>query len=95
MTVIAVDRDPVALTLTNLLGAIFQLPLVMVFLSTIGIVRPESFASWRRHAIVGNVVLAAVLSPPDPVSMVVFAVPLLLLYEIGIVCSRFARPFQG
>jgi Tat protein translocase TatC len=76
------------LTLTILLGAIFQLPLLMVFLSTIGLVCPRSWSSWRRHAVVANLVLAAVLSPPDLVSMLVFAVPLLALYEAGVWISR-------
>lgn len=78
------------LTLTILLGAVFQLPLVMVFLTSVGIVRTESWPAWRRAAIVGNLVLAAVLSPPDPLSMVVFALPLLALYELGAAVSRWA-----
>jgi sec-independent protein translocase protein TatC len=80
------------LTLTILLGAVFQLPLVMVFLTSIGIVQPPSWSAWRRHAVVANVLLAAVLSPPDLLSMLVFAVPLLALYEIGAAVSRWAHP---
>ena len=80
------------LTLTILLGAVFQLPLVMVFLTSIGVVRAESWSAWRRPAIVGNLVLAALLSPPDLVSMLVFAVPLLVLYEIGAAISRWTSP---
>jgi sec-independent protein translocase protein TatC len=80
------------LTLTILLGAVFQLPLVMVFLTSIGVVRAESWSAWRRAAIVGNLVLAAVLSPPDIMSMLVFAVPLLALYEVGAAISRWTSP---
>jgi sec-independent protein translocase protein TatC len=86
------------LTLTLLLGAVFQLPLLMVFFSTVGVIRPASYEAWRRHAIVANVVVAAAISPPDVVSMLLFAVPLLLLYEVGLLCSRLcaepAGPFR-
>ncbi len=79
------------MTLTIILGLVFQLPLVMVFLTKIGLVSPDRYRSWRKHAILANVVLAAVLSPPDLLSMAVFALPLLLLYEIGLWCSVWAR----
>jgi len=79
-------------TMTILLGAIFQLPLVMVLLSRLGVVRPSSYRRWRRNAVVANLVLAGILSPPDLLSMFAFAVPLLLLYEAGIVAARLAVP---
>jgi len=79
------------LTLTIILGLVFQLPLVMVFLTRIGFVTPDRYRSWRKHAILGNVVIAAVLSPPDLLSMAVFALPLLVLYEIGLWCSDWSR----
>ncbi|HLY08601.1 MAG TPA: twin-arginine translocase subunit TatC [Planctomycetota bacterium] len=79
------------LTLTILLGLVFQLPLVMVFLTKIGLVGPDQYRSWRKHAILANLVFAAVLSPPDLLSMAVFALPLVVLYEIGLGCSLWAR----
>lgn len=79
------------MTLTIVLGLVFQLPLVMVFLTKVGLVSPDRYRSWRKHAILANIVLAAVLSPPDLLSMAVFALPLLLLYEIGLWCSVWAR----
>jgi sec-independent protein translocase protein TatC len=79
------------LTLTIVLGLVFQLPLVMVFLSKIGLTTPDRYRRWRKHAILANVVLAAVLSPPDLLSMAVFVLPLLVLYEIGIGCSAWAK----
>jgi sec-independent protein translocase protein TatC len=78
------------LTLTILLGLVFQLPLIMVFLTKIGLVTPDRYRAWRRHAILANIVLAAVLSPPDLLSMAVFALPLVVLYEIGLWCSVWA-----
>lgn len=78
------------LTLTIILGLVFQLPLVMVFLTKIGLVSPDRYRSWRRHAVLGNVAFAAVISPPDLLSMAVFALPLLVLYEVGLWCSVWA-----
>jgi sec-independent protein translocase protein TatC len=75
------------LTLTIILGLVFQLPLVMVFLTKIGVLSPDRYRSCRRHAFLANIVLAAVISPPDLLSMAVFAFPLLALYEIGLWCS--------
>jgi Tat protein translocase TatC len=79
------------LTLTIILGLVFQLPLVMVFLSKVGLVPPERYRSWRKHAVLANVVFAAVISPPDLLSMAVFALPLLVLYEIGLWCAVWSR----
>ena len=79
------------LTLTILLGLVFQLPLVMVFVTKVGIVPSRSYRRWRKHAILASIVFAAVLSPPDLMSMAVFALPMLLLYEIGIWCSLWAE----
>jgi Tat protein translocase TatC len=84
------DYLRLVLTLTILLGLVFQLPLAMVFLTKIGLVSPARWRRWRRAAILGNVVLAAVLAPPDPQGMLVFALPLLVLYEIGLGCASLA-----
>lgn len=56
------------------------------------VVQPRSWGRWRRHGVVGNLVLAAVLAPGDPLSLAAFAAPLLLLYEIGAVTARFCAP---
>ena len=84
------DYLGLVLTLTVLLGLVFQLPLVMVFLSKIGLVTPARWRSWRRGAVLANIVLAALIAPPDLQNMVVFALPLLLLYEAGVVCASLA-----
>jgi Tat protein translocase TatC len=78
------------LTLTIILGLVFQLPLVMVFLTKIGLVDPGRYRSWRKHAVLGNIVFAAVIAPPDLLSMAVFSLPLLALYEVGLWCSVWA-----
>jgi sec-independent protein translocase protein TatC len=80
------------MALTVALGGVFQLPLVMAFLTRIGWVEPRSWGRWRKHGIVGNVVLAAVLAPGDPLSLAAFAAPLLLLYEVGALAARLRAP---
>jgi sec-independent protein translocase protein TatC len=70
-------------------GVVFELPMVSFFLSKLGILSPKFMRKYRRHAIVIIMVLAAILSPgTDPVSQVILAVPLVLLYEISIFISK-------
>lgn len=82
------------MTLTVALGGVFQLPLIMAFLTRIGWVEPTSWGRWRKHGIVGNLVLAAVLAPGDPLSLAAFAAPLLVLYELGALVARFSAPVR-
>ncbi len=72
-------------------GVVFELPLVIYFLVRLGIVTPEFLRRQRRYAVIIFMILAAVISPPDIFTMVVLAVPLMLLYEISIVIAVFAR----
>jgi Tat protein translocase TatC len=78
------------LTLTLVLGLVFQVPLVMFFLAKAGIVKPETFSRMRRIQILATFVVAAVLTPPDPFTQSMLAVPIVILYEIGIIASRAA-----
>jgi sec-independent protein translocase protein TatC len=80
------------MTLTVALGAVFQLPLAMAFLTRVGLVEPRAWGRWRRHGVVGNLVLAAALAPGDPVSLFAFAAPLLALYEVGTLAARLCAP---
>ncbi len=74
-------------------GFIFQLPIVVVFLARMGIVSPATLAAGRRYAIVGIVVLSAVLTPgTDVVSQMLMAVPTYALYEISIWLARLVTP---
>ena len=69
----------------------FELPMVSWFLSRLGILTPAFMRKYRRHSIVAIFILAAVLTPgTDPVSQVLLAAPLLLLYEISILISAWA-----
>ncbi|OGX37748.1 MAG: twin arginine-targeting protein translocase TatC [Omnitrophica WOR_2 bacterium RIFCSPHIGHO2_02_FULL_50_17] len=72
-------------------GAVFELPMVLVFLTKIGIVTPQFLAEKRRHAIVFILIVSALLTPPDAVTQIIMSVPLVVLYEIGIVACRLTR----
>jgi len=65
--------------------------MVSYFLSRIGLLTPVFMRSYRRHAIVIFFILGAFLTPPDPISQVMVAVPLILLYEISISISGYAN----
>jgi len=73
-------------------GLIFELPMISFFLSKLGILKPSYMKKYRRHAIVIIMVAAAFLTPgADPVSQIVLAVPLVLLYEISIFISKISQ----
>ena len=65
----------------------FQLPVVTYFLSKAGIITPKLMKTYRRHSIVVILIISAVITPPDVISQLLIALPLLLLYEISIVIS--------
>lgn len=69
-------------------GAVFELPLVILFLTRFGIVSPKTLAKHRKYAILFSFIAAAVLTPtPDAFNQVLMAVPIIILYEIGILLS--------
>ncbi len=72
-------------------GFAFLMPVGLVLMCRVGIMSPEGMASKRRYAIVGMFVLAAVITPPDVISQVGLALPLILLYEGSIVVARLLR----
>ncbi len=65
-------------------GVIFQLPVVSYFLSKFGLLTPEFLKKYRRHAIIFCFILSAFLTPPDPVSQVLIAIPLILLFQLSV-----------
>ncbi|HXI14871.1 MAG TPA: twin-arginine translocase subunit TatC, partial [Chloroflexota bacterium] len=77
--------------LTVAIGAVFQLPLVLFFLAKLKIVNPKLLGSIRRYVVVGAFIVAAVVTPtPDPFNQILVVVPILVLYEIGALLTRFA-----
>lgn len=69
-------------------GLSFQLPLVLTLLARIGVVSSSMLASGRKYAIVAILAFAAVFTPPDPMSQILLAGPVYLLYEISIFCVK-------
>jgi len=70
-------------------GAVFELPIVIVFLTRMGIVTPRTLAKNRKYAILLAFVVAAILTPtPDAFNQTLMAVPIIILYEAGIIVSR-------
>jgi len=76
------------MTLVFAFGAAFQLPVVLTLLGQVGIIDSKWLSSMRRYAIVGVTGLAAVLTPPDLISMCSLALPMLLLYEGAVIAVK-------
>lgn len=68
-------------------GLLFQLPVVIYFLTKFGIVSPAFLRKYRKHSIVVILIIAAIITPPDPLSQVLITIPLYMLFEISILIS--------
>ena len=77
-------------SLTLALGVVFQLPVIMLALTKVGLVEPKLFSKYRGHFIVGALIVAALLTPPDPFTQMLMGVPIIILYELGAVLARIA-----
>jgi sec-independent protein translocase protein TatC len=66
----------------------FQLPVVVYFLSKSGLVTSKMLISYRRHSIVVILIISAIITPPDVISQVLIAMPILVLYEAGILIAK-------
>ena len=69
-------------------GLIFELPIIVYFLTKVGLVTPEILKKYRKISLVVVLILSAIITPPDVASQVVVAVPIMILYQISIVISR-------
>jgi len=69
-------------------GFIFELPIIMYFLTKMGLITPDFLRKYRKHALVLVLVLAAVITPPDIISQIIVAIPILMLYELSIYISK-------
>ena len=76
-------------------GASFELPVALVILVLLGWVTPAQLRESRGYALVGIFVLAAMITPPDVVSQLMLALPMYLLYEAGIVASKWVTPREA
>ncbi|MDT0556065.1 twin-arginine translocase subunit TatC [Patiriisocius hiemis] len=69
-------------------GLIFELPIIIYFLTKIGVVTPEILRKYRKFSLVGVLLLSAIITPPDVASQIIVAVPVIILYEISIFISK-------
>ena len=76
------------MTLLFAFGICFQLPIILTLLASIELVDSKKLKSWRKYAIVAILFVAAFLTPPDPISQLGLALPLLLLYEVSILSVK-------
>jgi sec-independent protein translocase protein TatC len=83
------------LPLTLGCGLAFQLPLILYFLAKVGIVSATTLKGFRKYAILAIVVITGIITPPDMFSQIICSIPLVLLYEVGIiVCKRVEKKQQ-
>lgn len=68
-------------------GLLFELPIVIYFLTKIGLVTPSSLRNYRKYTLVIVLILSAIITPPDIISQVIVAIPIMILYEISILIS--------
>ncbi|MFY9244035.1 MAG: twin-arginine translocase subunit TatC [Polaribacter sp.] len=80
----------IGLVTNMLLGVsiLFELPVIIYFLTKIGLITPEFLKKYRKHALVVVLIVAAIITPPDVASQIVVAIPILILYEISIKVSQ-------
>jgi sec-independent protein translocase protein TatC len=83
------------LTMFLAFGVTFEIPVVVVVLARAGLVSLEQLKQARPYVIVGAFVIAAIVTPPDVLSQILLAVPMWLLYELGIIVARFVMRSAG
>lgn len=101
-TIPGVENTPALYSVINYMtmftlpaGLVFELPIVVHFLARIGLLTPAGMRKYRRHAIIGILALAAILTPPDVVTQFLIGIPLFILYELSIfVARRAARRYE-
>ena len=69
-------------------GIVFELPIFIYFLAKMGIVTPEFLKKYRKYAFVIVLILAAIITPPDVLSQIIVTIPMMILYEVGIIISK-------
>ncbi len=69
-------------------GIIFELPIIIYFLTKAGVVTPKSLVKYRKYALVLVLILAAIITPPDVASQIIVAIPIVVLYQVSIFISK-------
>ena len=80
------------ISLTLLMGLVFQLPILSFFLARLGVISPSLMTEYRKHAFVLILIVAAIITPPDVMTLILVSFPLYILYEVSIVVVRFSQP---
>lgn len=75
-------------TVTISCGLVFELPIIVYFFTKLGLLTPDTMRKYRKHALVGTLILSAIITPPDMMSQVLVCLPLLLLYELSVRVSH-------
>ena len=75
-------------------GFLFELPIIVYFLSRAGIVTPNGMKMYRKHAWVGILAISSIITPPDIFSQIIVSVPVAILYELSMFISRVAQPIK-
>lgn len=70
-------------------GIVFELPIIIYFLTKLGVVTPDFMRKYRRHALIVVLIIAAIITPPDVASQIIVSIPIMLLYEISIFISAY------
>jgi sec-independent protein translocase protein TatC len=68
-------------------GLFFELPIIIYFLTKLGLVTPTFLRTYRRYAIVIVLIIAAIVTPPDVVSQTIVAIPMLVIFELSVIIS--------
>lgn len=69
-------------------GLLFLLPVISYIFTKLGVMNSEFLRKYRKHAIIGILILSAIITPPDLISQIIVAIPIIILYEIGILVSK-------
>ena len=72
-------------------GVLFELPIVIYFLSKLGLVTPAFLRKYRKYTLIIVLILAAIITPPDIISQIIVTIPIMILYEISILISYFVQ----
>ena len=75
-------------SVTVLVGLVFQLPIIALFLAKLKLVNYQILSTGRKYAILGAFIVSAIVTPPDIISQILLSVPMLILYEISILIVK-------
>lgn len=80
----------ISMVTNTILGVsvVFELPVLIFFLTKLGLITPQFLKTYRKHALVVVLLLSAIITPPDVASQIIVSIPVLILYEVSIVVSR-------